>query len=51
MIEAQYWWDEAARLREQARASTQPEQEDELLELAEVCEAVAVDAEDRITGG
>jgi hypothetical protein len=51
VIEAQYWWDEAARFREQARSSSQPEQGIELLELAEVCEAVAANAEDRVTGG
>jgi len=51
MIEALYWWDEAVRLKEQARRSVDTEQQAELLELAETCEAVAIRVEDRVTGG
>ena len=51
MFEADYWWDEAAKFKEQARMSEQHEQRAELLELAETCEAVAIKAEDRLTGG
>ena len=51
MIEALYWWDEAARFRECARASRDTQEQTEFLELAEACEAVAIAAEERATGG
>lgn len=51
MIEALYWWDEATKFREQADRSENSSQQIELLELAETCEAVAIDIEDRATGG
>ncbi len=51
MMEAIYWWDQAALFKEQARAADDALQQAELLELAETCEAVAIDVEDRTTGG
>ncbi len=51
MNEALYWWDEAAKFKEQAGMPENAAQHAELLELADVCEAVAIEAEDRITGG
>jgi hypothetical protein len=51
MIEALFWWDEAAKLKEQARATGDAAQRAELLELAETCEAIAINVEDRATGG
>lgn len=51
MIEAFYWWDEAEKFKDEARASADPRRQQELLELAGVCEAVAAEAEERTTGG
>lgn len=51
MIEARYWWDEAAKFKEEAYASRDPETQAELLELAETCESIAIKVEDRDTGG
>jgi hypothetical protein len=51
MMEALYWWDEATKFKDQARQSQDSNQHVELLELAETCEAVAIEAEDRATGG
>ena len=51
MIEAFYWWDEAAKFKEQARAIEDPRQQQEFLELAGICEDVAAEAEERATGG
>lgn len=51
MIEALYWWDQAAKFKEEALACDDLNQRAELLELAETCEAVAVNVEDRATGG
>lgn len=51
MIEAMYWWDEAAKFKEQACKSEDVRQQTELMELAETCEAVAIAIEDRATGG
>jgi len=51
MIEALYWWDQAAKFKELALAAGDTERRAELLELAETCEAVAADVEDRATGG
>ncbi len=50
-MEALYWWDQAAKFMEQALASEDLNLRAELLELADSCEAVAVDVEDRATGG
>lgn len=50
-MEALYWWDQAAKFTEQALASEDVKRRAELLELADTCEAVAVDVEDRATGG
>jgi hypothetical protein len=49
MIEAFYWWDEAARCKEQASMSVDTELQVELLGLAETCEAVAIRIEDQLT--
>ena len=51
MIEAMYWWDEAEKLRTQARKSEDGRWQTELLELAETCEVVAIEVEERATGG
>ena len=51
MIEALYWWDEAAKYKEEARRTANAAEQMEFLELAETCEAVAIDAEDRATSG
>jgi hypothetical protein len=51
MIEALYWWDKAAEYKHEALTSADMDQRTELLELAETCEAVAIDVEDRATGG
>jgi len=51
MIEALYWWDQAVKFKEQALASEDRESRGELLELANACEAVAAEVEDRATGG
>jgi len=51
MIEWLYWWDEAEKLKAQARRSEDARLQAELLELAETCEAVAIEVEDRATGG
>ena len=51
MIEAMYWWDEAEKLRTQARKFEDAGSQAELLELAETCEVVAIEVEDRATGG
>jgi len=51
MIEAHYWWEEAAKLKELAQLLENSAQQVELLELAETCESVAIDSEDRATGG
>jgi hypothetical protein len=51
MIEALYWWDEAAKFKECARVSRDPHEQRELIELAEVCGDVAARVEERATGG
>lgn len=51
MIEALYWWDEAEKLKAQAHQSENAELQIDLLDLAGICEAVAIDIEDRATGG
>jgi hypothetical protein len=51
MIEANYWWDEATKFKALAGQSENVDRQIELLDLAETCEAIAVDAEDRATGG
>ena len=51
MMEALYWWDEAEKFKEQARQFTDAARQLEFFGLAETCEAVAIDAEDRATGG
>jgi hypothetical protein len=51
MIEALYWWDQAARFKEEALRFNDADRQVELLELAATCEAVAIDVEDRATSG
>jgi len=50
-MEAFYWWDEAEKFKELARTAEDDAQRTEWLILVEVCEAVAIGAEDRATGG
>jgi hypothetical protein len=51
MIEAIYWWDQAAKFKDEAQASQDTARQAEFLDLAQACEAVAIDIEDRATGG
>jgi hypothetical protein len=51
MIEADYWWEEATRFKEQASTCDDVAEQVQLLELAETCEVVAIKVEDRVTGG
>jgi hypothetical protein len=51
MIHALYWWDEATKFKEFARAANNPRERKEFIELAEVCEDVAAKLEERATGG
>lgn len=51
MIETSYWWDQAEKFRDQARATDDPPRPQQLLELANVCDDVAAEAEGRATGG
>jgi hypothetical protein len=51
MIEAIYWWDQAAKFQEEALTLQDAAQQAEFLDLAQACEAVAIDIEDRATGG
>jgi hypothetical protein len=51
MIGALYWWDEAAKFKESARAARNPREQREFIELAEACEDVAAKLEERATGG
>jgi len=46
-----YLRDEAARYRRLAEQTDDPVVKDEMLELASVCEEVANNIEDRLTGG
>jgi len=51
MIAAHYWWDEGARLEQEACSAEDERRRAELLELAEICAEAAAQAEDRATGG
>ena len=51
MQDAEYWREQAARLRERAETTTNPSRREECLELAEVCEEVAETMETRSPGG
>ncbi len=51
MIEALYWWDEATKFIEQAQATDDPQQRAELIELACLCENLAVAVEERGSPG
>ena len=42
---------EAARYREQARCAVKPTERDDFLDLAKVCEEVANNVEEHLTGG
>ena len=46
-----YLWDQANMYRQQAEQTYDPIAEDELLELASVCEEVANNIENHLTGG
>ncbi len=49
MFDAEYWWDQAFRFRERAEESG--EHEEELLDLAVICEEVANQMADRCPSG
>jgi hypothetical protein len=51
MIDATYWWEEATKFIQSARETEDPQEQQELIELAEVCQDVAVKMEERATGG
>jgi hypothetical protein len=51
MMESSYWFDEAFKYRERALISEDPDEQRELLELAQVCAEFAVGIEERATGG
>jgi hypothetical protein len=51
MIEWSYWYDEAAKYKEQALAAEDPDAQREFLELAEICIDVAAKVEERATSG
>ncbi len=51
MIDALYWWDEAVKFKESARAAEDELTQQEFIELAEICEDVAAKLEERATGG
>jgi hypothetical protein len=51
MMESSYWFDEAFRYRERALMSEDPDEQRELLELAQVCSEFAAGVEERATGG
>ncbi|MDE2229778.1 MAG: hypothetical protein KGL11_12165 [Alphaproteobacteria bacterium] len=51
MDEADYWWDQAAKLRERAKAARDRKLRQELLDQAAVCEEVAANIEARAPGG
>jgi hypothetical protein len=51
MIDAGFWWDEAMRFSEQALGIEDLGERQEFLELAQVCEDIAVEIEDRATPG
>jgi hypothetical protein len=51
MIESSYWFDEAAKFKEQAKAVEDAGEQDEFLELAEICIEIAIRVEERATGG
>jgi len=51
MIEWSYWYDEAAKYAELAQTAKDPGEQQELLELAEICVDVAAKVEERSTGG
>jgi hypothetical protein len=51
MIEWLYWYEEAAKYKEQALAAEDAEAQREFLELAEICVDVAARAEERATSG
>ncbi len=51
MIESSYWFDEAAKYKEQALVTENAGEQQEFLELAEICVNVAIWVEERTTGG
>lgn len=51
MFEEDFWLECAVALRQQAAAAPEPGQRNELLELAQVCDAVACKIEERGPSG
>lgn len=51
MFEGDFWLEYAAAFRQQAQAARESEQRDALLELANICLAVARHAEEHAPGG
>ena len=51
MMESSYWFDEAAKYKEQALATEDPGEQREYLDLAEICVDIAVRVEERTPGG
>ena len=51
MMESSFWFEEASKYEEQARASEDPHEQREFLELAQVCIEFASRVEERATGG
>ena len=51
MTEALFWREEAATFRQVAHGFDDPEQQQELLQLAQACEAVALSLEHRAAAG
>jgi hypothetical protein len=51
MTEATYWWEEATKFKQQAQATEDHAEREDLLELAEVCVEVAATIEEHSSGG
>lgn len=51
MFEEDFWLDCAVVLRRQAAVAREPQQRDELLDLAQVCDTVASKLDERATSG
>lgn len=51
MIDVDFWRDQAEKFRDAAEGVTEPALSDELLELADICERVALEIEDHAPAG
>ena len=51
MEDVAFWREQAAKFRDRAEASRDPARSAELMELAEICEEVACEIEDRAPAG